>query len=737
MNLTIDQALRQAMEAHGSGKLQDAERLYRAILEVQPKHLDANHNLGVLAVGVGKPDAGLPFLRTALEADPSHGQFWISYIDALIQAGQPSEARAALQEGKRLGLSGEPVGRLEERLDALAGRQGPSEQALDELVSSYQSQDLALAERLARALTTRFPGHELGWKVLGAVLSVTGRLQEALGPMREAVRLRPDDAEAFKNLGIALINLKRSAEGEEACRDAIRLKPDYAQAHLNLGNALIDLGRMAEAEESYREAIRLKPDYAEAHSNLGNALKFQGRLAEAEASYRAALALHPGYAHAHNNLGDVLKDLGRLTEAEALYRRAIDLEPGYAEAHSNLLFCLNYLDSSSAEARVAEARRYGAVVSARAEPKFTSWRADANPTRLRVGFVSGDLTNHPVGYFAEGLMKHLDRDRFELFAFPTTPKTDDLTRRIEPLFQGWFPLFGKNDREAATVIHEQGLHVLIDLSGHTANNRLPALSFKPAPVQATWLGYFATTGLPEMDYFLGDPRMAPEHERHHFTETVRTLPETWLCLTPPDQPVPIAPSPALANGFVTLGCFGNLSKMNDEVVMLWAEVLRGIPDSKLHLKSKQLADAGAVAEVRRRFAGHGVSSDRLVLEGASSRRAYFEAYNRIDMVLDTFPYPGGTTSVDALWMGVPVLTLKGDRFLSHLGESIALNAGQADWIADDRDDYVGKAIAFASDVQGLATARAALRDRVSRTPLFDTPRFARNFGEVLWGLWRG
>ena len=736
MTLTVDQALSQAVEAHQSGKLQDAERLYRAILDVQPGHPDANHNLGVMAVGLGKSIEALAHLKTAVESHPGAGQFWISYVTALIEAGLPVDARVILEKGESLGLAGEIVEQLGRRLGASGRpRDEPSEHDMDALLADYQAQNFERAETRAKALTRDFPGHPFGWKVLGAVFSVTGRFEASLTPMRAAIALRPDDAETFKNIAISLVKLRRSVEGEEACRNAIRLAPGYAQAHLNLGNALIDLGRMTEAEASYREAVRLQPGYAEAHGNLGNALKFLGRFTQAEASYREAIRLNPGDAHAHNNLGDVFKDLCRLTEAEAYYRKAIDLKPNYPEARSNLLFCLNYIESLPPGDALAEARRQASAISAMAEPKFTAWHAEPDPARLRVGFVSGDLINHPVGYFAEGVMRHLDQSRFELVAFPTTPKVDDLTHRLQSLCQGWLPLFGKNDQEAASLIHQQGVHVLIDLSGHTADNRLPVFAHRPAPVQVSWLGYFATTGLPEMDYFVGDAHMAPEQEGRHFSETLWALPETWLCLTPPGQSVAIARTPASRNGFITFGCQGNLSKMNDAVIKLWARVLVRVPNSKLFLKSKQLADAQVVAETERRFAARGVSADRLILEGPSTRADYFEAYNRIDMVLDTFPYPGGTTSVDALWMGVPVLTLEGDRFLSRLGESIARNALQSDWIARGHDDYVEKAAAFAADLEGLAARRETLRDRVLRTPLFDTRRFAGHFGDALWGMW--
>jgi predicted O-linked N-acetylglucosamine transferase (SPINDLY family) len=741
VQLTIDQALQQAIDAHKAGKLQDAERLYRAILGAQPGHPDANHNLGILAVGAGRAPEGLPYLKVALDANRQHAQFWISYINALIEAGQEAEAVTVLQQGKGLGLPGALTAPLEQKLDdrkrksPRTGRAGLQKQ-LDALLAACSARDDSLAVERATAFTRTFPEHALGWKLFGSLLQRTGRLEDAVSANRKAIQLDPRDCEAHCSLGNALKKCGRLADAEASYREALRLAPSHADAHYNLANTLRSLGRVAEAEAHYREVLRGKPDFADAHNNLGNMLRSLGRLAEAEASYREALRIKPGYAEAHYNLGNALKDGGRSAEAQASYREALRIKPDFVDAHSTLLFSLNYAETLPPEATLAEAKRYGAMISTKAQPRFTSWAANPDPDTLRVGFVSGDLRNHPVGYFVEGLIPQLQRQNIELYAFPTMAAADELTCRIAPHFREWVPLHGMRDPDAARAIHARGIQVLIDLSGHTAHNRLPVFACRPAPVQVSWLGYFATTGVPEIDYFIGDPQMSPLSEAQHFTETLWNLPDTWLCLAPPAQAVAITRLPATANGHVTFGCFGNLSKMNDVVVMVWASILRRVPNSLLFLKSKPLAEAGVLADVRRRFAEQGIDHERLQLEGRSPRSEYYAAYNRIDLVLDTFPYPGGTTSVDALWMGVPVLTLKGDRFLSHLGESIATNAGQSDWIAQSPDDYVAKAVAFASDLQGLAELRATLRERVLQTPLFDTDRFARAFAQALRGMWQ-
>jgi Flp pilus assembly protein TadD len=385
MNLTVEQALAQAIEAHKAGRLPDAERLYKAILQVLPKHPDANHNLGVLAVGVGKPNEALPYLKVALEVNNSQGQFWFTYLHALIEGNQNDEALKMLEDAKRAGFSGEPFARLEQKLNerfrknnlhhpalkktnfkarnAKAERQSalihqPSQFELNDLLVNYNAGNLELAELQAKSLTQRYPDHPFGWKVLGAVLNRSGWVKEALDPMRQAVRLEPNDPHAHSNLGATLKELDRLSESEASCREAIRLKPDYPEAYSNLGNTLKDLGRLSESEASYREAIRLKPDYPEAHSNLGNILKELDHLSESEASCREAIRLKPDYPEAYNNLGNTLKELGHLSESEASYREAIRLKPDYPEAHSNLGNILKELGRlSESEASCREAIR--------------------------------------------------------------------------------------------------------------------------------------------------------------------------------------------------------------------------------------------------------------------------------------------------------------------------------------------------------------------------------------------
>jgi predicted O-linked N-acetylglucosamine transferase (SPINDLY family) len=548
-------------------------------------------------------------------------------------------------------------------------------------------------------------------------------------------RLNPKNYNAWLNYGISLDKLQRYDEALIAYETAINLDQNLALAWSNRGATLKDLKKSEEALNSCDKAIALEPELAVAWMNRGNAQKDLHQYQQALVSYDKAIDLKPDFAEAFYNRAVTLTDVGRCALALDNYREVIRLNPDHLEARSNLLFTINYVESFSQENAVVEAKRYGTLISSRSNPKYKSWKCNSKTPKLKIGFVSGDMRNHPVGYFIEGLIEHLDTTKFEIHAFPTTTSSDDLTRRLKPFFEEWTPIHGKSDIDAASAIHQKGIHILFDLSGHTAHSRLSVFSFKPAPIQVTWLGYFATTGIPEIDYFLSDPHMSPPNEPNHFTEKIWKMAEIWLCMKTPSPTIPISQIPALSNGFLTFGCFANLSKINEKVVSTWASILRQIPESRLLLKNSQFSDPTLIQYIQRQFVQYGISVNRLNFEGPESRSVYFEAYNRVDFVLDTFPYPGGTTSIDALWMGVPVLTLKGDRFLSHLGESIAINAGQSDWIAEDIDDYINKAIYFSSNLEIIKHLRNSLRERVLNSPIFDTPRFAKNFGEVLQGMW--
>jgi protein O-GlcNAc transferase len=666
------------------GQLDDAVASYGRALEINPELPEAHSNLGNALKDLMRFDEAMASHRRALEIRPQFAEAHCNLGNVLLELGQPVEA-----------------------------------------VVSYR-----------RALEIN-PEFSVAHNNLANVLKNLMRLDEAVASYRRALEIKPHFAEAHCNLGSVLLELGQPVEAVASYRQALEVKPDFAEAHSNLGNALKALGLLDEAAVSYRCALKINPEFTEAHYNLGITLKDLGQFDDAIASFRQALRDNPDYAEAHNNLGNTLKDLGKFDDAVASYRRALEIKPDFAMAYSNLLFVLNYTASHTVPYCLEQARRYGEMLDTKkSATRFVAWSCPREPKRLRVGLVSGDLRNHPVGYFLEGLLEHTDPTRVELIAYPTFDRADEVTTAIRPHFTAWKPVSRLSDEAAARLIHADGVHILLDLSGHTAENRLPIFAWKPAPVQSSWLGYFATTGVAAIDYVVGDPYVMRAEEAHHFTERIWRLPECYLCFTPPKFALEAVPLPALSAGHITFGSFNNLAKVNDAVVALWAAVLQAVSGSRLVLKTAQLNDFKMCETTRQRFAARGIASDRLTLEGSSPRAELLATYNRVDIALDPFPYPGGTTSLEGLWMGVPVITRGGDRFLSHVGESIAHNAGLSDWIAAGDDEYVLRAVEFAADLGYLATLRAGLRQRMLLSPLFNAPRFARHLEAALWGMWQ-
>lgn len=595
----------------------------------------------------------------------------------------------------------------------------------------------AAAEQCFKKATEIQPENSDAWHSLGISFSARGMFQQALPAYSQAINVSANPhPNKLINLGSCLLQLDQYAEAVDVFKKVIA-RQDTSDAWIFLGISCQGLAQYQEALSAYLKASERGGDSYTLNLNIGTCYDMLHDYANAAKYAEHALKFKPDDYAAFYNLGSAYRNLGQFEDAEKNYRLALKLKPDFTEAHSNLLQVMNYNADHTPAIYLAEARLYGQIVASKVASKFNIWQCEASPNRLRVGMVSGDLREHSVGHFLESLLAQIDPAQIELIAYPTQSEEDALTARIKPRFAAWKPLVGLNDQAAAQLIHGHGVHILIDLSGHTAHNRLPVFAWRPAPVQLTWIGLPTTTGVAEMDYILGDPIAIPVADEGHFSEQVWRLPESYLCLTPPDVALEVSPLPALASSFVTFASFNNLTKMSDATVAVWAKVLQAVPGSRLLLKSKQLQNTGVLAATIQRFAAHGIVEERLILEAwAAQRIDHLAAYQRADIALDTFPYPGVTTSGEALWMGVPVITLQGDRFLSRTAESIAHNVCLADWVASDEEDYVAKAVAHTADLQRLASLRAGLRQQVLASPLFDAPRFARSFEQVLWGMWK-
>jgi predicted O-linked N-acetylglucosamine transferase (SPINDLY family) len=604
---------------------------------------------------------------------------------------------------------------------------------------------------------------------LGMALKAQGMTAQAVVAYRRALSLAPRDAVAQFNLGNALSEQGKPAEATAAYRRALAAKPDYADAHLALGGALQAQGDLAGAAKGFGQATALLPGNGEAHFRLGLVLQLKGDLTGAEASYGRVLSITPDHGGALTNLGKILADRGRSTEAADLYRRAIAIEPGNADAmsnlgtvlteqgnlaeadrcyeaalalrpdhaltHSNLLMNLHYGVAHSGDYRFARARQFGERFGGRntGEPFANDRRTDR---RLRVGYVSGDFRAHPVGYFLLAVLPAHDRAAIELFCYSNADVRDAVTDRLRAAAKGWRDIARLSDEDAARLIRRDRIDLLVDLSGHTAGNRLTLFTLEPAPVQLSWLGYFGTTGLKAIDHVIADEIVAPPADDCHFTENVVRLPGCFLCYEPHPLDIAVAPPPALTSGRLTFGCLNNLAKITEGTIALWARLLLCVPGARLLLKTKGLADAEVRDTVQARFGAHGIAVDRLMLEGHSPLAEAMETYNRIDIALDAFPFGGGTTTADALWMGTPVVTLRGDRWVGRMSTSIMTAIGHTELIADDADEYLEIAAGLAADLQRLAALKSSLRSDLERSAFCDGPGFARKLEAAYRATWR-
>lgn len=716
MMATAADALALAVRHHEAGDLPQAERLCRLVLQAEPANADALHLLGVLAHQAGRPDLAAGYVRRAVALAPGRADFR-SNLGLIAQAfGRPADAAACFREALRLRPD---FADAHFNLGVLLQGQGHP----------------AAAEACLREALRLRPGDAETHCTLGTALQDQGRAAEAEACYREALRLHPGYAEAHCNLGTALQEQGRPAAAEACYREALRLRADYPEAHCDLGTVLQGRGQIQAAEACYREAVRLRPGCPAGHSNLGVILRDQGRVDEAAACFREALRLRPDHPDAHGNLGNLLKDVGRLDEALAAFRRCLEFRPGSAAAHSNLLYALHYHPAATHEGLGEEHGRWN---ERHAEPLAAGVRPHANdPTpdrRLRVGYLSPDLRAHPVGRFLLPVLEAHDRTQVEVCCYSSSAAaTDDLTRSLRGHADLWRDVAGHTDERLAEVVREDGVDVLVDLAAHMANNRLLVFARRPAPVQVTYLAYCSTTGLRAIDYRLTDPHLDPPgRQGASYSEESVWLPETYWCYRAPVEAPPVAPTPALAAGRVTFGCLNNYCKATPPALDAWRALLRAVPGSRLLLHAQPGAHRQRAHAF---FADGGVDPGRVEFVGFSPLADYFRLYDRIDVGLDPFPYCGGTTTCDALWMGVPVVSLAGATAVSRAGLSILTNAGLPELVARTPDEYVGIAAALAGDLPRLAALRSGLRERLLRSPLTDAPRFARHLEAAFRRMW--
>ena len=615
----------------------------------------------------------------------------------------------------------------------------PSAQEISAVMALISQRRYAEVVVLAQALTSRFPLHEFGWKVLGTMLHSAGKSAEALLPMMMAVILVPDNAEAHNNLGKYFKDVGRFEEAEASCRLAIEIDPEFAEAHNNLGNLLIELKRFDEAAIFCQRALSIKPHEANLHSTQGLMLMNMGRLDEAEASFLKAIKYDSNHYMANNNLGMVTGDLGRFKDD--FFKKAIAISPDKDNIYSNRLFYLSMSSAMDAPALFAEHLCFSEQFEA---PLMTHWLAhdnDRDPSRsLRIGFVSGDFNGHALATFIEPLLIHLFKyTSLTLHAYANHAVDDEVSDRLKGCFAYWTTVIGLNDDELEAKIRADSIDILIDLSGHTAHNRLLTFARKPAPILASWMGYPGTTGLQAMDYYLTDRFFLPQEPfKDQFTEKLVYLPASA-----PFMPYEAAPDvnelPALTKGYITFGSFNRLNKLSPAVISVWAKLMLALPTSRLILAAMPESGSGSGSgydTVINWFAEQGIEQDRLIFYPKRSMGVYMTLHNQVDICLDTFPYNGGTTTCHALWMGVPTLTLAGQTPAGRTGTTLLSHAGLEHLIAVNEDDFVKKGLSLANDIEQLAQIRRELRTRFSLSAIGQPELIAKGLEHAFRLMWK-
>ncbi len=572
------------------------------------------------------------------------------------------------------------------------------------------------------------------WKTLGSLYGMLRQHERALDALRKSIELRPNNAQAQYNFGIALREQGKYTEAWQAFRKAFSLDPENTEIGNSLAHICISLQKQDEAIDTFQKLLLIRPEHPETLVNLGTVYQAQGILGDAIACYCKAQAISPGIGF--ENLGAALSSQGKFMEAIDSLREGLKSAPDNQRAFSNVLLTLNYAPDMQQVDVLAEHRQwqsqYGQNIKIREHANVRE--ADR---RLRIGYVSPDMRAHSVASFFEPLLMKHDANLVEIFCYSSVPRPDVVTERLKALSHHWRDISRINDADIVSQIRNDQIDILVELSGHTSNNHLAVFLHKPAPLQVTWLGYPNTTGLDTMDYRLTDALADPENQDQFYTEQLYRLADCFICYQGLESSPDISSLPALDNGDITFGSFNNLAKMNDNVIKLWSDLLHEIEGARLLIKNPSLSDPGSCERIAALFAAQGITSDRLQLLGLiPSREEHLALYSKIDIGLDIFPYNGTTTTCEALWMGVPVITLTGDRHAGRVGLSLLTAAGLEKLVANTETEYIDIAKDLSADLNALSTMRAGLREKTQASTLCDNTAFTKKMETAYREIWK-
>jgi protein O-GlcNAc transferase len=690
--MNVNEAIQSAIKHYQERDLQGAEVIYKEILKVQPDNYSVYNNLGHVLREKGELSEAIFCYRKAVEINPDIPMGYNNLANALQEKGQVDEAVKYYQ--KALDLKPD------------------FDMARNNLAVAYCS--------------------------IGNIQRGKGRSEEALNSYEEALRANPKFAEAYYCIADIFLMQNLFAEAVTFFEKALQLSSPNAELYKNIGYLFHQKGKFKEAATFYQKAIEINPDTYDAYNNLGSIFRYTGQLEEALAYYQKAIEINPEFTEVYLNLGNVSQDRGQIDEAEKYYRKALRIKPDFVMCYSNLLFALNYDSRHDLETIFKEHLAFAEKYAGPLYPKTYLYTNDPSPNRrIKIAYLSPDFRKHPVAYFLEPVLathNHLD---FEVFCYMNGADQDENTERMRKYADQWRNISAVSSEKVAELIKNDGIDILIDLAGHTANNRILLFAGKPAPIQVSWIGYLTTTGLSTMDYKIGDIYTDPPGmtEKFHTEELVR-LPHSFLCYLPDRDAPDISGLPALTAGYITFGSLNKLAKVSQEVISVWSEILKAIPNSKLVMKDFTFIDRMTCQQTIDKFIQRGVAAEQITFQSWDPSPKHLETYNMIDIGLDTFPFNGAATTCEAMWMGVPVVTLAGNAYHSRSGKSLLSNVGLKELVAETHDEYIEIAVKLANDIDKLQSLRERLRDMMKQSPLMNAKQFTHDLEDCYRRMWQ-
>jgi predicted O-linked N-acetylglucosamine transferase (SPINDLY family) len=736
----------------GLGRLADAETSYRKAIELKPDFPEAHNNLGITLQKIGKLEEAIEAYSKAINLKSDFAFAHMNLGCVLYEVDRLNESEVCHKKTIDL-LPNYPE--AHNNLGVTLHELGN----LQEAENSYRKA-IELKENFAEAHTN-----------LGCTLQKLKRLDEAEFHHRNAIKTDPHNVKAHINLGGTLHDLGRLEEAQKCFKFVLTIKPDSAHAFNNLAVLLQELGKIKESEQYLLKAIEVNPNFTDAYCNLGNAFRAQFKLDDALTCYQKAIKLNPNYANAYLNLGVTLRQLSKYSDAFECVNRALTIDPSFALAiqeysilsaymsnfanvHnlSNKALSLFLLDKNSINlSHFWESRLYSLIYDPNLSEEYIceehiKWGSQyitlgekrfdthsrSNNRKLRIGYASPDFRGHTCRFYFEPLFSAHDRSKFELFAYSNVVLADEHTERLKSYFDAWRDITGLSDEAAAEIIKNDAIDILVDGCGHMQNTRLTVFAYSPAPIQVTWLGAAWTTGLPQMDYVLFDPYMAPSGTVA--SEKIVHLPRTWTTFRPGEKAMKsvVKAAPVGRNGYLTFGYSGRTERLNNKVFSAWSQILSLIPTARLVLDYKPFGDPKTQTYYIQLLQEHGIDAKRVKMRNSEN---IFESLGDIDILLDSFPHSGGTMLFDSIWMGVPVLTLASDRPVGRIGTSLMSNLGLTEWVSQSETEYVNKAVVFAQDIPYLVRLRSNLRSMMQSSPVMDENSFARDVETAYKNMW--